>query len=274
MFVYGWLLPRLRWLCFYQFAHHPSLNNGNDCRWCRYKGKTQSEIETSQAAEKLATQKKEEAERGSLGAKLKGIDIYVIEMSARQGEVRKQAEAMGVPSKVHTVAAATPDNEPHTGKISQMCVAKAAQGGGNPCPCPTNARVVSCTWSHLKALKQACDTKDHGDILLVLEDDANFEPMKYWKEPLVDTLSKLPSSWMVVNGAVSNQNDVSAFETEVFRRNRGAADYGTIAVIYNLAHDSCVHRPPWRSHNASPCPVPALLPPHAIYLSFASNMYR
>ena len=145
----------------------------------RYTGKTQVEIEQTEAERKRAIQQKEEANKVKLGTKLKGVDIYVIEMPQRQGEVRKQASAMHVAGTVHTVAAATPDNEPQTHQISQMCIQKRnTQGGGNPCPCATNPRVVSCTWSHLKALKQACETEGHGEVLMVLEDDANFEPMK------------------------------------------------------------------------------------------------
>ena len=31
----------------------------------------------------------------------------------------------------------------------------------NPCPCATSPKVVSCTWSHIKALKQACAHPAH-----------------------------------------------------------------------------------------------------------------
>ena len=150
----------------------------------RYTGKTQVEIEQTEAERKRAIQQKEEANKVKLGTKLKGVDIYVIEMPQRQGEVRKQASAMRVPGTVHTVAAATPDNEPQTHQISQMCKKKSRFSRGNPCPCATNPRVVSCTWSHLKALKQACETEGHGEVLLVLEDDANFEPMKLVSTPI------------------------------------------------------------------------------------------
>ena len=53
-------------------------------------------------------------------------------------------------------------------------------------------------------------------------------------------LAKLPNSWTIINGAVSNQNNPSKWEEEIFRKNRGSADWGTVAVIYNLKHDACV----------------------------------
>ena len=54
-------------------------------------------------------------------------------------------------------------------------------------------------------------------------------------------LRELPSSWRVVNGAVSNRNEWENWENEGrFRKNLGVNDYGTVAVIYNMSHaDVC-----------------------------------
>ena len=63
---------------------------------------------------------------------------------------------------------------------------------------------------------------------------------RYWKQPLIDMLAELPNSWTIINGAVSNQNDPSGWEEEIFRKNGGTHDWGTVAVIYNLKHDAWV----------------------------------
>ena len=49
-------------------------------------------------------------------------DIYAIEMPGRAGEVKTQAIHMNFsPKTIFTVAAATPDTEPHVQQISRMC---------------------------------------------------------------------------------------------------------------------------------------------------------
>ena len=112
---------------------------------------------------------------------LQGVDIYVIELPHRRGNVVEQAERHGVPAEqVHSHPATTPNTTAeatHIKSISLMCSRKAAEKTGWQCPCPTKPKVVSCTYSHLSALIAACSNPNHRDLLLVLEDDANFEPM-------------------------------------------------------------------------------------------------
>ena len=50
---------------------------------------------------------------------------------------------------------------------------------------------------------------------------------------LSEMLKELPPSWQIVNGACSNK--VSGYADKMFRAQTLGRDYGTIAIVYNLA---------------------------------------
>lgn len=145
---------------------------------------------------------------------LAGVDLYVFEGGKRKGLVSAQAQEYGVPGGVESVEYITPETvgvKDEIISIEKEC--KLRQG--QPNQWPIKPRVISCTLSHLKALKAACVKENKQEIALVLEDDANFEPLKWWPAPLLEMVSKLPSNWTVIAAAVSNFNDPEAFRKQI-----------------------------------------------------------
>lgn len=197
---------------------------------------------------------------GLLESLLVGVDLYVIEGDERRGLVGTQARDYGVPAKVETVVPYTPNTESVSDDIIAIArdcktrrdrfMQKRCRNRPRPRICekghlildqetefPIGPKVISCTLSHLKALKAACDKKNHRQIALVFEDDANFEPLLWWPEPLTDMVSELPADWTVVAAAPTNFNEPGNFtKQQYFCPHDGIWHYGAVAVVYNIGN--------------------------------------
>ncbi len=55
---------------------------------------------------------------------------------------------------------------------------------------------ISCTCSHLKAIKKAYD--DNQEIAVIMEDDISFCLVPYWKEQLEEIVKRLPNDWEIL----------------------------------------------------------------------------
>ena len=174
-----------------------------------------------------------------------GVDLYVIEMTDRLGIVAKKATQYGVAQGITSISAVTP----LTDGLGDYAHRKAAE-----CPSSVTPTVIAISLSHLKALKAACDRPDREDVAVVMEDDVNFEPVRYWPDSLrgmVKTLAE--KGWRMINGGVTNSNLYETFGEEGKRqggwggerkksyfRGWGKEDWGAQFVIYNLSHpDVC-----------------------------------
>lgn len=178
---------------------------------------------------------------GSLRDLLAGIDLYVVETNKRKGFVGSQAQKYHVPTEIESVAAYTPSDKhirEEVMSIARECKARNDKWEGKNlqfAQYSIGTKAICCTLSHLKALKAACDRKDRQGIALVLEDDASFEPLAWWPEPLEMMLAELPSDWSIVSAAVSNFNQPCEFrKRNYFCRHEGNNHYGSVAVVYNL----------------------------------------
>ena len=175
------------------------------------------------------------------GALLDGVDMYVIEMPARSGAVHKQMNQFGVPCCVKEIPAVSPatildGKNLTTVQLAEECDRRVEQADGKQDPrfgpFQVSKTAFATLLSHITAFKAACDDPNHKDVLVILEDDTQLEPMHFWPMSLVEMLKKLPPTWRIVNAACSNHND--PFTPDLFRYNNIADDYGTGAVIINL----------------------------------------
>ena len=66
---------------------------------------------------------------------------------------------------------------------------------------------VGCVTSHLKALKHWLETSD-SSCALIIEDDCDLDPVKYWGFTWKDFYSKIPYSYDVVQLAIINPAQV------------------------------------------------------------------
>jgi hypothetical protein len=199
------------------------------------------------------------------GSLLDGVDVYSIEMPGRAGHILGQCQLFGVRGQVRTVPAITPHVPKMSGAIQRivdMCAAKHQNESTRfesrwkmtqwiwqhsdssevlGMPSEVRPSEVSCTLSHLKALKRVCAARALGassDIALVLEDDAHFTPMAYWPVPLRSIAATIPPNWTVVNVAPTNRGhsaDMFA-KKQYWRPNGGYNDWGTVGVMWNLAN--------------------------------------
>jgi len=176
-----------------------------------------------------------------------GVDLYVIEISntSRVGKVGQQALKYGV--RVEIVPAHTPSHATWKVGMQQMqeeCRRRRENEDKLPReqkPPPNEASYkitpikIACTLSHLEALKRACDKPKRQAMALVLEDDANFEPVPWWPKNLRTMVSTLPQQWTIVSAACSNENDPISFgQPGFFRNHTGIHDFGAVAVLYHL----------------------------------------
>lgn len=180
---------------------------------------------------------------GSPYGLLAGVDIYVVETEERKGFVQAQAQEYGIPQKIKSVAAFTPETKGlhyEIMSIERECQARSELWEGRNLQVadfPIGAKAISCTLSHLKALQAACDKKHRQRFALILEDDANFEPLLWWPEPVKGMLSDLPFDWTIVSAAISNFNEPCEFRKgNYFCRHEGINHYGAVAIIYNIGN--------------------------------------
>ena len=104
---------------------------------------------------------------------LQGVDVYVIEMPKRAGQVQNQMDLFRIGSSATAVAAVTPSTVIGPGGVTPQTLATECADrplGTLPYgPFHVADTAFSTTLSHVKALKQACARPDHKDILVVLE---------------------------------------------------------------------------------------------------------
>ena len=180
-----------------------------------------------------------------------GVDLYVIEMTDRAGIVAKKGAKYGIKQGITSVPAVTP-------LTSLDGLGEFANLKASDCVEATTPTVIAISLSHLKALKTACDRSNRSDVAVVMEDDVNFEPVRYWPESLRGMVSTLASGWKVINGGVTNSNLFEGFGKEEWRRKgwggeqRGGKksyfrewrreDWGAQFVVYNLSHPNVCGR--------------------------------
>jgi GR25 family glycosyltransferase involved in LPS biosynthesis len=68
-----------------------------------------------------------------------------------------------------------------------------------------NPNVLGCTLSHIKAIKQAFD--DNCEYALILEDDCNFEYLKYKKKPMLEYFSEKKDCEILQLGLCCKENN-------------------------------------------------------------------
>ena len=103
---------------------------------------------------------------------LHGVDVSVIEMPKRAGQVQRQMQQFHTGSSVTAVPAVTPSTIIGEGVTPQTLAAECAskpEGQLPYGPFHVADTAFSTTLSHVKALKQTCARPDHKDLLLVLE---------------------------------------------------------------------------------------------------------
>eukprot|EP01048_Picozoa_sp_COSAG05_P026832 COSAG05_NODE_7527_length_800_cov_2.019971_2_plen_223_part_01 len=140
------------------------------------------------------------------GRLLDGIDVYVIEMPSRSGAVHKQMTKFGVPCCVKEIPTVTPTTildgaNLTTVQLAEECDRRVqAAGKQDPRfgPFQVSKTAFANLLSHIKAFKAACDDANHKDVLVILEDDTQLEPMHFWPMSLVEMLQKLPPTWRIV----------------------------------------------------------------------------
>jgi hypothetical protein len=89
---------------------------------------------------------------------------------------------------------------------------------------------VGCTLSHLKAIQHWYDTTD-SSYALFLEDDVNFDLVKFWNFTWKDFISKIPYDWDVIQLAIICTGDL-----HIKLHKRFINDFSTAAYILTRHH--------------------------------------
>jgi GR25 family glycosyltransferase involved in LPS biosynthesis len=89
---------------------------------------------------------------------------------------------------------------------------------------------IGCTTSHLKAIKHWYETSD-SPYAIIMEDDVNFQTVKFWNFTWQDFVSKIPYDWDVVQLAI-----ISTGNIHVRIHKRFVNDFSTAAYMITRHH--------------------------------------
>ena len=89
---------------------------------------------------------------------------------------------------------------------------------------------IGCTTSHLKAIKHWYETSD-SPYAIMMEDDVNFQTVKFWNFTWQDFASKIPYDWDVVQLAI-----ISTGNIHVRIHKRFVNDFSTAAYMITRHH--------------------------------------
>ncbi len=89
---------------------------------------------------------------------------------------------------------------------------------------------IGCTTSHLKAIKHWYETSD-SSYAIMMEDDVNFQTVKFWNFTWQDFVYKIPYDWDVVQLAI-----ISTGNIHVRIHKRFVNDFSTAAYMITRHH--------------------------------------
>ena len=90
---------------------------------------------------------------------------------------------------------------------------------------------ISCTVSHIKAVKKSYDNGD--EMSIIMEDDIKFTLLPYWDRDLKELIDELPDDWEILRFVSNKQVSVFSFNTRKKTQNiKKRKKNNTCAVCY------------------------------------------